>query len=223
MCRMIAFSASEDIPIQPFLDHLLWMASSGKRAPHPHGWGYFVLNASGFASVVKSQRPIFVDVPKSQLKASVGLFHARKASKGTAINLDNAHPYVIFNGSLHVLAHNGGIEDVSEQESEGLSTGVDSEMILRNIVEFGVEEGYRRLCRRRTSSLTFFYYFHPRLYALRHCTRLCDYYTLFYKVKNGTVLVSSEPISEGWEELGVGELLVLERGSILDRRVIECT
>lgn len=221
MCRMIAFSSSEDVEIKPFVDHLIWMASSGKRAPHPHGWGYFVSNSSGFLSVVKSERPVFVDMPKSDLKASVGIFHARKASKGTRINPDNAHPYVIFDGRLHVLAHNGGIEDI--EDGEAPTTGVDSELILRRVIELGVEEGFRSLCTRKASSLTFFYYTPKRLHALRHCTRLCDYYTLFYKEEGGVVVISSEPVSEGWKELDRNELLVVEGGKILEKRVIDCT
>ena len=219
MCRMIAFSSREDIDVQPYLDHLIWMASKGKRAPHPHGWGYFLMDSSGFVSIVRSRNPIYDDQPRTDLKARIGLLHARKASKGTIIDADRTHPYVLYDGKIHVLIHNGGIEDGYDSPS----TGVDTEYILRTIVKRGVKDAYCELSKLRASSLTFIYFDGDSMYVLKHRTKLPDYYTLFYKTDNGVFVISSEPIEDGWKEMENGELLVVKDGGIIEGSVIGCT
>ncbi len=216
---MIAFSSKSDVPVQKYLDHLVWMASSGKRAPHPHGWGYFLMDSTGFVSIVKSPRPIFVDSPKTNLKAKIGLFHARKASKGTIIDADSTHPYIIYNGKIHVLIHNGGIADGFESPT----TGVDTEYILRTIVERSVKDAYCQLSKLKASSITFVYFDGEKMYVLKHRTKLPEYYTLFYKVEGGVFVVASEPMDDDWKEMENGELIVVKDGSILERSVIGCT
>ena len=217
MCRIAAFSSSHDIPIKPFLEKLSLMAKSGKKSPHPDGWGYFALNERGIVSVVRSDEAIFEREIRSTFKASILVAHARKASKGTPKTADQSHPLILLKDDLIVLAHNGLLKDAKKS-----FLGLDTEDIILEIGEKGVDRAIENLLKRRFSAINLVFFKKGLLYALRCARKNLDYYTLFLKSSEDSVIIYSERMEEGMEELENGEMIVARKGKVVERRRWEC-
>jgi asparagine synthetase B (glutamine-hydrolysing) len=79
-------------------------------------------------------------------QAPVNLFigHARAATHGTEFKNYNNHPHYTEDGKL-MLVHNGVINSTGFAVKEKLTSDCDSEILLRYLEEFGLEEGYLKL------------------------------------------------------------------------------
>ncbi len=217
MCRMIAFSSKRDVRVSRFVGDLKWMAKSGKKSPHPNGWGFFCKDSLGNVFYSRSTRPIFEDEFPDFLASSC-IIHARKASPGTSKGLFSVHPFLfVRKDSILALAHNGSVK-VSESEKRFLRIGVDTELIINLLIKGDLKDIPERF-RGRATSATLLLSDGKRITAMRCCWKECDYYTLFLKEESGLVMVSSE--GEG-RELENGEVITMEDGRIVDVKLVDC-
>ncbi len=217
MCRMLAFSSKVDVKVTPFFVQLKEMARSGKKSPHPDGWGFFCRDSLGNIFYNRSIIPIFED-KFPVMNSMLCLMHARKASPGTSKGIFSVHPFLfIKDGKVHAIAHNGSVR-LSQDDREGLKTGVDTEMIIRLISNHGLDAVPGRFSA-GSSSATLLLTDGEYLTVFRCCWKSCDYYTLFLREEEGLVVISSE--GEG-REMENGELAVVRGGKVIYRKIMDC-
>ncbi len=232
MCRMVGIISQGAYPVGYELAEapysLLWLSGNGwqpytgKRGPHPDGWG--LAWREGGMRVEKGGKPAASDPLFTQraqeIETDLLLAHIRLASVKDTISDANCHPFQ--EGDL-LLAHNGSIEIDGEHP-------VDSARLLAFLAGHwdrtvdGLVEVIRELRAFPHTSLSFLLSDGRDLYALRQVDpkpRYLEYYTLYRKGGPGKVVVASEPLDEGpWQPLENGTLLLTRgAGGVESRRV----
>jgi predicted glutamine amidotransferase len=220
---MLGFLSREPIPIRRYLVEaprgLLYMSLHGKKAPHRDGFGYAYRDTSGRMAVHRWGKEDLDRVPDGlpgDLDPSITLLiaHVRKASPeyGARLTDQEAHPFAVEG---LVLAHNGTIRDA---EALDAGSGIDSQRIARwlsrawqprtpEALARALEELLARV--RDYTAVNLLLTEGTSLYAFCCFTQDPDYYTLWYRAVEETVVVASEPVDDGpsWQPLSNGELL----------------
>jgi len=211
MCRMVAFSSSNDVAVKSYLNKLKKMAKEGMHAPHKDGFGYFALNSSGIFSFVKSKDSIIDKNITTNFKAKLLIAHARKASSKTKKGDDQAHPLSFYkNGKFTILAHNGSLKEYSS-----IVLGMDTEEVLKVIAEEGFEKGVLSLSEKDYRALNLLVFQNDFLYVLRLANAKLDYYTMYIMEKEKLIVLSSERIYKNMRLLGNGEALKIKDGKVV--------
>jgi len=202
MCRFVAVISREDIPLQQYFSFLFTQAKSGKRAPHPDGFGFWIKSSRG-DYVYKSTLPIWendVAVPEGK----IGFFHARKrGEKGARVDIRNVHPFVrdgvfMHNGILNIPRHPRAIGNT------------DTESFFLTLLDYGVQEGIEKVMQNyEFKSLNFVMYYKEKIYVFRAAKKLQDYFTIFLKREKDRIIISTEKDNGSWEEVGNGELWII--------------
>jgi glutamine amidotransferase len=213
MCRILGiknFSYNKHIEL---VENFYKLAHIGKVPPgnkpgHTDGWGigYYrnskpVIYKSG-GSVIKEKSTFFAHI-KNIVSTNILIIHFRKSAWSNTNNTNNSHP---FNYNNILFAHNGTIIDykklykyINNPYFNGLDTETFLQFILRNISS-GLESAFKKsvsfiIKNNKYTSLTCIFSDGEKLYAFREYTKNSNYYTLYYTENNGSVIISSEPIS----------------------------
>ena len=146
MCRMFAYVGGSNEDIAELYEALKEASKNdvirvryGKSREHRDGWGYVIHAANGVFHY-RTGKAIFDDdhrLPRVEGKVHA-IFHTRLATDKNKIGNIFSHPYVAAADDRMIwLAHNGKLnDDVNSDPSM-----VDSEYILKSVLDKGTKEG----------------------------------------------------------------------------------
>ena len=218
MCRMIAFSNKNDISTLHIFDRLKESAKYGSHSPHSDGWGVYLKDNDGRIFCYKNTIPAYED-NFEDFKSSIGIFHARKASKNLKKGILQLHP--IFQDDI-IFSHNGTVKITEINNPFSL----DSYELLKNIKNFdsfyNLAKNVKNFYDRYTfTAINFFMIRNRTLYALQLYNEDPDYYTLWFDSNyNGGFLIASEAFnsnSHNFRPLKNGDLLKIEYGNLIEK------
>jgi len=237
MCRMLGFIGESPVPLRKFFveapNGLLGMSLRGKKAPHRDGFGYAWRDASGTMAIRRYGRAELARTPRSfpdplGERSTLAIGHVRKASKiyRDRVTVGEVHPFAA--GGVF-LAHNGTIHDADLLDPE---PGIDSQKLARWLARAWrprTPEGLLRALERLLATVRNFSAIDLLLTDGHVLYAFCcyarsedeDYYTLWFRKGEDTVVVSSEPVDDGpgWVPMRNGELLWVAPGLEVRRRV----
>lgn len=220
MCRMAAFSTKEVVDISSLFEIVSWMAKNGKKAEHSDGYGVLVFDEiSKFE--YKTTVPIYDDFRGrelvKQIHGKLGLIHARKASQGVPVGLQQLHPFHIRG---RYLAHNGTI--TGADRSNAFQS--DTYGFFSNVVDFEDFESLVNNVKRYISTHDFTGVnfllvdeFEKALYVGCIYKKDVDYFTLHYKIDALGFYVYSEQMEDSLLEMENGEILKVVEGNIVEQ------
>ncbi|OAA30630.1 hypothetical protein AT15_10120 [Kosmotoga arenicorallina S304] len=197
MCRMLAVKSETLTDPGLYFLALKRMAEKGLRSPHGDGFG-FAYSTGNEYGVFKSLKHIW-DYAPPFMEINLGIFHARKASPGYALNLHHVHPFVSeICPKTWLFAHNGTIHGI---KTEGI---IDSqyffkiilEELMNNSPESALLEAAKKIeNERKFSSLTCILSDLENIWVMKYCAEDTDkLHTLFYMEQEDVKIISSEPI-----------------------------
>jgi predicted glutamine amidotransferase len=248
MCRLLGFIAREVVGPGALLDDAL-TAFIDLSHRHNDGWGLAWYDETGRVRVEKNPEPAYASVRFARISSMVRtdalMAHLRKATPGLGVCQENTHPF--SHGEI-AFAHNGSIEPVDELEAliapdirREIQGTTDSEryfLALLTILKSSPPvEAFRiifSIVRERLhySSLNCLLLTPQALYAV--CCYDPDdanvqkrlkgdptYADIYYRVAADAVVVGSSgwQRGRGWEVLGNGQMLVIERGTLRTQMV----
>jgi predicted glutamine amidotransferase len=208
MCRMLAFTGYESMG--DLLQRFQKLAVDGKSTDgrgHRDGWGIGWFNPGCYLikkgeCAVTSRTYADTVTRVNRESPQVVLAHLRKASPGTPVTDEEAHP---FQKDNLLFCHNGSIYQVG---GKPLGEELDSILFFKKIQETSLKEAISYFRALKYTSLTCILTDSNTIWAYRDCTEKEDYYTLYYLKTKEYVLFCSEPIIPGaWTLLGNGELV----------------
>lgn len=146
------------------------------------------------------------------------IVHLRKASVGLKIK-ENTHPFIIREWAF---AHNGTIRKLN------LKSKTDSQWFFEFLMRKYVNGRYMTQIIAEAlsavkgvypyTSLTFILSNGKELYAYRDCTKLENYYEMFFTETKDALVICQEKIFESdWKEMQVGELLHVKEDSSYEK------
>ena len=208
MCRMLAFTGYEHM--EDLLQQFQKLAVDGKSTDgkgHRDGWGIGWVNPGCYlvkkAECAVSSRTYADTVTRVNCESpQVILAHLRKASPGTPVTDEEAHP---FQKDNFLFCHNGSIYQV---DGKPLGDQLDSILFFKKIQKTSLKEAISYFRALKYTSLTCILTDGHTIWAYRDYTEKEDYYTLYYLKTRGYILFCSEPIIPGaWTLLKNGELV----------------
>ena len=241
MCRLLGWAASKPISLAGLLGEADLAAFTELSCKHGDGWG--LAHAAGDGVVVQKApdaarlSPAFAEAASDARE--LAMVHLRWATLGLPVCVDNAHPFT--DGRL-ALAHNGSISPpqsldplLDDRVRSLLSGDTDSERfflaILSRLPDGAADDdeigrAYADTVRAIAGSLAFSSLNSMLLTPTRLFAVCCfdpdaearesepEYYRMRYRTTAGAVVVCSSGWGSGWQELGNGELLSVDRGSL---------
>ncbi len=247
MCRLLGFSSSSPVIIEPYLLHMRRFSHEGNAIkppkpninylrdgafPHPDGWGLVCLDRRGqLIAPIKSDRSASIDPELEEfhsLSSSLWIGHVRRASPGIPITPDHAHP---FEREGIALAHNGSFSGSIYEKAKKYEES-DSHLFLKLLAEYWqprtLETLADMLCALleddslvgKFDAANLLITEGKTLYGLRWCNIREDYFTLYFRQKPDRVELASQPFfgdSKEWHPLQNRELIALQAGDVLER------
>jgi predicted glutamine amidotransferase len=219
-------------PAEKLLEGLLSMAqdrnglhelNEGKQGQfrHDDGWGLVYREGRGLKRY-RSTAPCWADPELERfLDKELVLLHARRASPGSSVTLENAHPfYYHCCGQEWFFCHNGTVREPLPR-FEGLEGTTDSERLFRMLLaSYDEREDLESLQQvldnlQDYSALNVFLLGGRYLYLFNLHREHPRYYTLHLYRDDRGLLISSEPLPgfSGWEALENGTILRMELGT----------
>lgn len=216
-------------PTEKLLEGLLLMAqdrnglhelNEGRQGKFQHGdgWG-LVYREGGGLKRYRSTVPCWADPELGRVRdKELILLHARRASPGSAITLENTHPFRNgYRGQDWFFCHNGTVREPLPQ-FEGLEGTTDSErlfhLLLASYDEHDDLGSLRRVLEglQDYTALNSFLLNERYLYLFNLYREHPRYYTLHIHRDERGALISSEPLPgfSGWEALENGTVLRVE-------------
>lgn len=227
MCRMLAkvslmpTSIYDEMLLCPYSMH--YLSKSGKMAEDPDTHGEHN-DGCGIAFVKNGQLEIHKRDKEHSWDSSYRLIienvqsnlfiaHNRKASKDLEIDEKRSHPFLYHS---FAFCHNGSVHSLMD---DAIDTGVtDTELFLKELIDKaentssqGIFNSLNVLANKyEFSSLTGMLMNTHELFAWRiyndrnkeRAKRFEEYYTLWMKKNEGSVVIASEPLdNEHWEKL----------------------
>ena len=221
MCRMAAFSTVSKVSVLNVFKHVSEMAINGKGSPHNDGYGIVILDDVRKYEY-KSLTPIYEDVLGANLLkdiyGSCGIIHARKASDGIPVGVQQLHPFYIEG---KYLAHNGTITDADKSNP----FKSDTYDFFYNIFKFKTFNELLGNIKKYIdihdfSGMNFFILdeLDGSLYVgcIYNCNE--DYFTLHYKLDQLGFFVYSEKVinEEPMTSMRNGQVLKIKDGKIIE-------
>ena len=199
---------------------------------HDSGWGSAWVTEDENISMIKSVEPIFEDKEKLFSLTEHLMFkrwfmiHARKASPGYEIKVENVHPFVVdFEGMPVAFAHNGEVkkeylEKIPEFQRFIPLGNTDSEKFFLHILETiktpenltkeNIQQILSKLNENEYSGLNFFLATPKKVFVnVQHSVRH-KYFTMKKTQYKGVTIISSEKFTlpgANWEEIPNNTLL----------------
>lgn len=207
MCRMFGFTGRGDaVTLVEEFGQLSVKGKSIDGRGHPDGWGigYY----KGGVNLVKKaacaqDSSEYVKAAHLVEGASVVLAHLRKASPGTPITDELAHPFL--HGHF-LFCHNGSMHQKDGSPFETL----DTILFFEKVCETSLKEAVRYFSGFVYTSLTCLLTDGETMWGYRGYTEREDYYTLYCMRTNDYVVFCSEPFTPGkWTLLQNGELVTV--------------
>jgi len=217
---MAAFSSSNDICVAEVFNKVSVMAKHGRRAPHDDGYGLIIL--SEFEKFeYKSTKPIYEDIDFrmfcDKVQGEIGIIHARKASPGIPVGLQQLHPFYIEG---RYLAHNGTISDANKTnlfQSDtydfflSIHDFKDFEDLLNNVKKYVEAHNFSGINFLLLDELD------NSLYVGCIYNGDSKYFTLYYKVdKTGFFVYSQEDVDDSLVPMKNGQILKVRSGEIIE-------
>lgn len=203
---MLGIKNFDFIKHRVYIENFLYLAGCGRNLPedrggHQDGWGAGWYE-NGIAKAYKSagsavkESEVYFKKLEEIGSSSILIVHFRKSSWKGTVKKSNSHPFIY--GKKFIFAHNGTLYEYKKLET--YKTGhLDSWTLGSYIVKNGVY-AFKNIKNLRHSSYTFLFSDRKNLFALREYTINPDYYTLYLK-KDGGVIISSEPLGNGFKIL----------------------
>lgn len=130
--------------------------------------------------------------------------HLRKASPGTRVTDEEAHP---FGEGSFLFCHNGSI---TQRDGQPLGKELDSILFFKKTRETSLRKGIEYFLNFKYTSLTCLFTDGHTVWGYRGFTEREDYYTLYYLKTKDFVLFCSEPLLPGeWVLLRNHELIAV--------------
>jgi predicted glutamine amidotransferase len=247
MCRLLGFSSSSPVIIEPYLQHMRRFSHEGHAIkppkpninylhdgafPHPDGWGLVCLDRRGqLIAPIKNDRSASIDPELCEYQAlstSLWIGHVRRATPGIPITPEHAHPFE-YEGIA--LAHNGSLAGSIYEKAKEYEES-DSHLFLKLLAEYWrprtLDTLADMLCALledeslvgKFDSANLLIAEGKTLYGLRWSNIREEYFTLYFRQKPDRVELASQPfISDpnGWQLLKHRELIALQAGDIVER------
>jgi len=217
MCRMIGFVSETPIPAAPFLKALAVQAREGRECPHGDGWG-MALRVNGHWLWVRQASPIWEGPLDAlgELRADLGILHARQASPNTPINLNKVHPFVMPDprhpdekNFVLIFCHNGTVRIPERIPVAVPADAIDSERYFALVVKSLKETNHLQSAVKsasetiinagaQPSSLNCLLSDGESLIAYRGAVlpENLEYHTLYVQRSSGCTVLSTEPLPE---------------------------
>ena len=239
MCRLLAYASRTPVTLTDLFgeEELAQFVELSKT--HCDGWGLAFAETEGVGRIrvpdPAHSSPEFVEVSQEH-RSDLAIVHVRWATDDLAIDLLNTHP---FSDGRLAFAHNGAIRPahaldslISPELRAGLEGTTDSERYFLAVADRARRMGPADALATTTAAIANGGFEHTSLNAtLLTATELIavnryragserergegpDYYRLKYRVTPDAVVVTSSGWGSGWETLGNGELLVVQRGTL---------
>jgi predicted glutamine amidotransferase len=239
MCRLLAYASRSPITLTDLfgVDELAEFVALSKR--HCDGWGLAYAEEQGVGTIRVPEpahsSPEFVEVSQEH-RSDLAIVHVRWATDDLAINLLNTHPFT--NGRM-AFAHNGAIRPARSLDAlvaadmlGDLEGTTDSERYFLAVADRARRMDPAEALAETTAEIAGSGIDFTSLNAtLVTDTELVaanryrpgserergegpDYYRLKYRVTPDAVIVTSSGWGSGWQTLGNGEMLVVQRGTL---------
>jgi predicted glutamine amidotransferase len=239
MCRLLAYASKSPITLTDLFgeDELAEFVELSKT--HCDGWGLAYAEEQGVGTIRVPEpahsSPEFVGVSQEH-RSDLAIVHVRWATDDLAINLLNTHPFT--DGRL-AFAHNGAIRPAQALDAliapdmrGELSGTTDSERYFLAVADRARRMDAADALAEATTeiassgidftSLNAMLVTDTELIAVnryrpgseRERGEGPDYYRLKYRVTPDAVVVTSSGWGSGWQTLGNGEMLVVQRGTL---------
>jgi predicted glutamine amidotransferase len=235
MCRLLGWAARTPRTLCDLLGEEDLDAFTSLSRNHGDGWGVAWSTDKDLA-VQKSTEPAYASREFAEWAHGephdLGLVHLRRATLGLPVWLENTHP---FREGTVAFAHNGSIRPPSSLDAllsrrmrrEMVGT-TDSERYFRAVLSqaadgdlvSGLAQTVRTIADTKDfSSLNCLLLTPDRLYAACRFDPEShedegDYFHLRYRVTDDAVVVASTGWGQGWQLLGNGQLLVVDRDTL---------
>lgn len=237
MCRLLAFASRAPVTIAELLgpgDLAEFTALSRK---HADGWGFAWAEGAGVRAVRAAdpahRSPEFARVSQEH-RSDLGLAHVRWATAGLSIGPENTHP---FTDGRIALAHNGTVQPpqaldalVSDDLLARRAGTTDSERYALAVMGAARSAGPAEALAESAATiaatmahtsvnamlitgteLVAVSWYRPEAEAAEQEP---EYYHLRYRVTPDAVIVASSGWGTGWQTLGNGEMLVVQRETL---------
>jgi predicted glutamine amidotransferase len=245
MCRLLAFASRTPVTLADLLGPAELAEFTALSRKHADGWGFAWAEASGVRTVrfadAAHASPEFARVSQEH-RTDLGLAHVRWATANLPIRLENTHP---FTDGRIAMAHNGTVKPPQSLDPlvpadllAGMAGTTDSERYARAVIgaarrtdpatALGDTAATIAATLPHTSvnamlvtdtELVAVSRYRPEAEAAE---QEHEYYHLRYRVTPDAVVVTSSGWGGGWETLGNGEMLVVQRGTLeIDIRAID--
>jgi len=219
MCRMAAFSLLNNVCVSEVFDKVSLMAKDGRGAPHNDGYGLIILNDS-MKYEYKSIKPIYEDTNFKMLcekiSGKIGIIHARKASPGIPIGLQQLHPFYIEG---KYLAHNGTIRNANRSNLFNSDT-YDFFLSIHNFRDFvSLLNNVKAYVEAHDfSGINFLLLDELDNSLYVGCIYMgdTDYFTLHYKADKTGFFVYSEDLYDSLAPMENGQIFKVRNGEIID-------
>jgi len=239
MCRLLAYASRTPVTLTDLFGPEELAEFVGLSKTHCDGWGLAYAQEQGVGRIrvpdPAHSSPEFVEVSQEH-RSDLAIAHVRWATDNLAISLVNTHPFT--DGRL-AFAHNGAIRPASSLDTL-LAPGVratlqgttDSERYFLAVADRARGMDPADALAATTSSIANGRFEYTSLNAMLVTDRELiavnrfrpgserergegpDYYRLKYRVTPDAIVITSSGWGSGWETLGNGEMLVVQRGSL---------
>lgn len=213
MCRLLLVRSENEFEIKDYLEKFSEISRNSKEF-QGHGWGCSYL--SGFDGNewehYKNISPVWVDDLSRFGKAKVLIAHARSAFKDEGIVIENNMP---FYDDKYVFVFNGELRGV-KINSEGR---IGAEKIFNYIKRFdkgNISEALQKgtdIIDKKTSyirAMNIIMCSKDNVYVYSKFNEDPDYFTMYYKNENNTLVISSMPLQ------GITDMLKVENNSLTE-------
>jgi predicted glutamine amidotransferase len=236
MCRLLGFAAAGPTTLADLLGAEDLTGFTELSVKHFDGWGMAWATDDG-VTVAKAPDPARTSAEFARLAASfradTGFVHLRQATPGLAVRPENTHP---FTDGRHAFGHNGrvvppaSLDPLIPAEMRGrLKGNTDSERyylaVLSKLPELGAGGALAATAAQIGQSLEYTS-LNAMLVTPDALHAVCrfdpaaeeaeepEYFRLRYKVSDSAVVIASTGWGSGWDTLGNGELLTVQRHTL---------
>lgn len=203
MCRFIVVKSKREIEITPYLEKFAYICKHSK-VYQGDGWGLASLEERK-VRLYKSINPIWKDRLDKFGRTSFFVAHARSSFSqqytGLKYNMpfwDGEHVFV-FNGELRGVRLNVKGEIGAKKIFNLIKSFQNGDMLvtIKNVVEL------LKIKTRNIKAINFVISDLKRIYVNSYFTEDPEYFSLYYKRKDGMLLISSEPLpgENNWEKI----------------------